>query len=168
MTIPQGQGMELSPDQMPPVDPEKVKVYPMVWHNDVTGKPAFMVHSIVAQKLLLKTSPESEVQVVDNVDEVRSWLYKIHRRMLEPERILLAPYKEGDVAVWNNRVSFRCPTSSLLLATGMPFLPIFLENRDCKTDWIEKAMQHTFIEYPDSYGPRTMHQVNLPGSVPPS
>jgi xanthine dioxygenase len=105
MTIPQGQGMELSPDKLPPVEPEKVKVYPMVWHNAVTGKPAFMVHSIVAQKLLLKKSPDDPVQVVDDVDEVRAWLYKIHRRMLEPERILIAPYEEGDVAVWNNRVS---------------------------------------------------------------
>lgn len=105
MTIPQGQGKELPLDQLPPVDESKLKEYPMVWHNEVTGKPAFMVHAIIAQKLLLKTSPDSEVKVMDNVDEIRAWLYKISRRMVEPANILVAPFEEGDIAVWNNRVS---------------------------------------------------------------
>jgi xanthine dioxygenase len=133
MTIPQGQGKELPPHELPPVEESKLKEYPMVWHNEVTGKAAFMVHSIIAQRLLLRNSPEGKERVVDDVDEVRAWLYNIHRRMVEPENILVAPYEEGDVAVWNNR-----------------------------------CMQHTFIEYPASYGPRTMHQVNLPASIPPS
>lgn len=90
---------------MPPYEESKIKEYPMVWHNEVTGKPAFMVHGIIAQKLLLKNSPEAEVKVIDNVDEVRAWLFRISRRMIEPENILIAPYSEGDIAVWNNRVS---------------------------------------------------------------
>ena len=106
MTIPQGQGREIPWDKMPPYEESKVKEYPMVWHNEVTGKPAFMVHAIIAQKLLLKNSPDAEVQVIDNVDQVRAWLYRISRRMIEPENILIAPYEEGDIAVWNNRVIF--------------------------------------------------------------
>jgi alpha-ketoglutarate-dependent taurine dioxygenase len=105
LTIPQGQGKEIPMDEMPPFEESKVKNYPMVWHNLVTGKPAFMVHAIMAQKLFLKTSPESEVKVMDEVDEVRDFCFRIMRRMIEPENTLVAPYEEGDVAVWNNRVS---------------------------------------------------------------
>lgn len=61
---------------MPEYEESKVKEYPMVWHNEVTGKPAFMVHGIIAQKLLLKNSPESEVEVVDDVNKVRAWVGK--------------------------------------------------------------------------------------------
>jgi xanthine dioxygenase len=113
MTVPQGQGRELTPEEMPEFDESKVKMYRMVWHNPMTGKPAFIVHSIVAQKLLLKTSPDAEVRVVDNVDEVRAWLYKIHRRIMEPKNILMAPYEEGDIAVWNNRVGAPCSLTHL-------------------------------------------------------
>lgn len=105
MTIPQKQGREVPMDEMPPWEESKLKTYPMVWHNEVTGKPAFMVHAIIAQKLLLKTTPDAQEQVISDVDEVRAWLYNISRRMIEPENILVADYEEGDIAVWNNRVS---------------------------------------------------------------
>jgi alpha-ketoglutarate-dependent taurine dioxygenase len=92
-------------DEMPPVDESKVKIYPMVWKNEVTGKPAFMVHNFIVQKIFMKTSPDSEEKIIDDVDEVRAFLFPFSRKMLEPENILMAPYEEGDIAVWNNRVS---------------------------------------------------------------
>ena len=107
ITIPQGQGKELAMDEMPPVDESKVKIYPMVWKNEVNGKPAFMVHNFIVQKIFVKTSPDSEERIIDDVDEVRAFLFPFSRKMLEPENILMAPYEEGDIAVWNNRVS-RC------------------------------------------------------------
>ena len=89
---------------MPPVDPTKVKTYPMVWKNEFNGKPAFMVHNFIVQKIFVKTSLDSEERIIDDVDEVRAFLFPFSRKMLEPESILLAPYEEGDIAVWNNRV----------------------------------------------------------------
>ena len=105
ITIPQKQGKELSAEEMPPVDPAKIKTYPMVWKNEVTGKPAFMVHNFIVQKIYLKTTPDSEERIIDDVDEVRAFLFPFSRKMLEPENILIVPYNEGDIAVWNNRVS---------------------------------------------------------------
>ncbi|MAD84951.1 MAG: hypothetical protein CL912_18490 [Deltaproteobacteria bacterium] len=133
ITIPQGQGLEMKPDERPQVDESKVQRLPMVWHNPVTGKGAFMVHAIIAEKLFIKKTKNSAVQVIDNVDEVRALLLGLMKRMVSPENVMVAPYEEGDVAVWNNR-----------------------------------GMDHTFIEYPKSYGPRSMHQVNIAGSHPPS
>ena len=112
ITIPQKQGKELPMDEMPPVDEAKVKTYPMVWKNEVNGKPAFMVHNFIVQKIFVKTAPDSEERVIDDVDEVRAFLFPFSRKMLEPETILLAPYEEGDIALWNNRVSLSlCETS---------------------------------------------------------
>lgn len=53
---------------------------------------------------LSKNAPGAEVRVVDNVDRVRRFLFGLMRRMIEPENILIEPYQEGDVAVWDNRV----------------------------------------------------------------
>lgn len=61
-------------DELPPYEVSKIKKYPMVWHNKVTGKPAFMVHSIIAWKLHIKTSPDDEERIVNDVDEVRRFL----------------------------------------------------------------------------------------------
>ncbi|EME77685.1 uncharacterized protein MYCFIDRAFT_191119 [Pseudocercospora fijiensis CIRAD86] len=134
ITIAQGQGLELKDEELPPVDEKKVKKYPMVWHNEVTGKKAFMVHSIIAKKLHLKSSPTDEEKVIDDVDEVRAWLYGFDRRMVKPRNVLIAPYEEGDVCVWHNR-----------------------------------GMKHAFLEYPlEKLGARTMHQVNIAASCPPS
>lgn len=135
-------------NEMPPWEESKLKTYPMVWHNELNGKPAFMVHNFIAQKLFIKTSPDSEERVIDDVDEVRAFLFPFSRKMLEPENILLAPYEEGDIAVWNNRVR------------------IFRKAAALRSNLFQ-CMQHTFIEYPESYGPRTMHQVNIAASKPP-
>jgi hypothetical protein len=67
----------------------------MVWHNELTGKPAFMVHAIIAQKLHIKKSPDDKEQLINNVDEVRKFLYPFARRMVTPENVLVAPYEEG-------------------------------------------------------------------------
>jgi hypothetical protein len=112
LSIPLGQGNEIPMDEMPPWEESKLKHYPMVWHNPVTKKGAFMVHAIIAQKLFLKNAPDAEVKVVDDVDEVRKFLFGLMRRMVEPENILVAPYEEGDIAVWNNRV---CDSALILL-----------------------------------------------------
>jgi len=42
ITIPQGQGLEMLPNERPEAEASKLKRLPMVWHNEVTGKGAFM------------------------------------------------------------------------------------------------------------------------------
>jgi hypothetical protein len=50
-----------------------------------------MVHPIIAQKLFLKSSPEEETKTVDDVNEVRKFLFGLMRRMVEPDNVLAAP-----------------------------------------------------------------------------
>ena len=76
-----------------------VKTYPMVWVNPVTGEKAFMVHGICARKLFLRSSPEEEPTVVDDVLKIRAFLKPIQERVLKPEYIMIPKLEEGDIVM---------------------------------------------------------------------
>ncbi|KAL6413003.1 putative alpha-ketoglutarate dependent xanthine dioxygenase protein [Ilyonectria robusta] len=126
------QGREKSLEELGDWNPAFVKRYPMAWVNPVTGEKAFMVHGICARRLFLRSSPDEEPKVIDDVVEIRKWLKPIHERILRPEYIIVPKVEEGDVVIWANWQCF-----------------------------------HTAIDYPDSYGPRTMHQANIGASTAP-
>jgi len=126
------EGLEMSPEQLGPIDPSKIKTYPMVWTNPKTGEKSLQVHGQGALKLHLKSSPDGEVRVVDDLAEVRKFMDGIMRPAIEPENIFAHAYKEGDVILWYNR-----------------------------------ALWHSIMEFPESYGPRIMHQCNVAASDDP-
>ncbi|KAJ9138173.1 Clavaminate synthase-like protein [Pleurostoma richardsiae] len=126
------EGKEKAIEELGDWDPKDVKKYPMVWVNPVTGEKAFMVHGICARKLFLRSSPDDEPRVVDDVAEIRSLLKDIQERVLKPEYILIPTMDEGDMIIWANYQMF-----------------------------------HTAVDYPWSYGPRTMHQANIGSSKGP-
>ena len=57
------------------------------------------MHAIITQKVFLKTSPDSEVKIVKNFNEVKGFYFKIMRRIIEPENIFVALFEEEDVTV---------------------------------------------------------------------
>jgi alpha-ketoglutarate-dependent taurine dioxygenase len=70
------EGLEKPLDQLKPWTKEKICVYPMVWRNPVTGQDSLQVHGQGAFKLFLKSSPDAEEKVVDDLGEVRAFLHK--------------------------------------------------------------------------------------------
>ncbi|KAI1851583.1 hypothetical protein JX265_012335 [Neoarthrinium moseri] len=126
------EGREKALEDLGEWDPTKVKRYPMVWVNPVTGEKSFMVHGICARRLFLRASEKDEPKIVDDVAEIRRWLKPLQERILKPEYIILPSLEEGDIVMWANWQCF-----------------------------------HTAIDYPDSYGPRTMHQANIGASSAP-
>ncbi|KAI0884807.1 Clavaminate synthase-like protein [Annulohypoxylon maeteangense] len=126
------QGKEKKLEDLGDFDLKDVKTYPMVWINPVTGEKAFQVHGICVRKLFLRSSPEEELRVIEDVAEIRQLLKTIQERVLKPEYILIPSLEEGDIVMWANYQMF-----------------------------------HTAIDYPASYGPRTMHQANIASSTPP-
>ncbi|ETS85892.1 hypothetical protein PFICI_03917 [Pestalotiopsis fici W106-1] len=126
------EGREKSLEELGDWDPAHVKRYPMVWVNPVTGEKAFMVHGICARRVFLRSSPDEEPRMVDDVAEIRRWLKPIQERVLKPEYIMLPSVQEGDIVMWANWQCF-----------------------------------HTAVDYPDAYGPRTMHQANIGASSAP-
>lgn len=96
------EGKEKKIEELGEWDPKHVKTYPMVWVNPVTGEKAFMVHGICARKLFVRSSPDEEPTVIDDVVKIREFLKPIQERVLTPEYIMIPKTEEGDVVMWAN------------------------------------------------------------------
>lgn len=70
------EGREKPLDQLPPWQPADICVYPMVWTNPVTGEKSLQVHGQGARRLFLRSSPDGEETVVDDLAEVRAFMHK--------------------------------------------------------------------------------------------
>jgi hypothetical protein len=92
-------------NKLPPWEASKVYKYPLVWLNPVTGEKGFQIMPQCVRKLFLRSSPEEEVRVVDDLEEIRIWLNNTLDRVANPEYILIPSCEEGDMIVWNNWVS---------------------------------------------------------------
>ncbi|KIW04214.1 uncharacterized protein PV09_04522 [Verruconis gallopava] len=97
------EGLEKPLDQLPPWDPEKICIYPMVWTNPKTGEKSLQVHGQGAFKLYLKDIPDGEEKIVDDLKEVRAFMHKLMRPVLSPEYIYAHRHEEQDVILWYNR-----------------------------------------------------------------
>ncbi|KAI5238979.1 hypothetical protein E4T43_07027 [Aureobasidium subglaciale] len=97
------QGKEKPLDDLPLWDRRDICIYPMVWTNPVTGEKSLQVHGQGAFKLYLKDGPDAEEVVIDDLKEVRAFMHKVMRPVLEPENIYAHPHEEQDVILWYNR-----------------------------------------------------------------
>jgi hypothetical protein len=70
------EGLEKPLDKLKPWTPAKICTYPMVWQNPVTSEHSLQVHGQGAFKLFLKSSPDDEEQVVEDLGEVRAFLHE--------------------------------------------------------------------------------------------
>ncbi|OAA61953.1 alpha-ketoglutarate dependent xanthine dioxygenase [Niveomyces insectorum RCEF 264] len=95
-------GKELSLAAVGDYDPAKVKRYPMVWVNPVTGERAFMVHGICVRRMFLRRGPDEAPEVVEDLGRIRRWLRPIQERVLKPEYILVPKAEPGDIVMWAN------------------------------------------------------------------
>jgi alpha-ketoglutarate-dependent taurine dioxygenase len=91
------QNLELDTSQLPPIDLEKIKTYPMTWRNHITNKLALMVYPTAARRLHLK-----DRTVIDDLKEVREILYKLQRPGIEPQFVYTHDWVEGDLVLFNN------------------------------------------------------------------
>ncbi|KAK5108471.1 hypothetical protein LTR62_008289 [Meristemomyces frigidus] len=96
------QGKEHTVEELGDFDESKVKRYPLVWMNPVTGEKAFMVHGIAVRKLFLRSGPDEQPRVLEDLTEIREWIADIQLRILKPQYICMAPVEEGDIAMWDN------------------------------------------------------------------
>ncbi|KAL3441964.1 hypothetical protein BJX65DRAFT_313272 [Aspergillus insuetus] len=93
---------KLDLNQLPPWSEDKVCKYPMVWVNPVTGEKGFQVRAEAVRKLYLKSAPSADERVVEDPEQIRTWLNGIFDRIIVPEYINIPSVEEGDVVAWNN------------------------------------------------------------------
>jgi hypothetical protein len=104
-------GMGLAPggqtiplDELPEWMPDKVYKFPMVWVNQATGEKALQIFPDIIRKLYLRDSPTASERVVEDLEEIRTWVNDIYDRIVTPEYIIIPEAEEGDVILWNNWV----------------------------------------------------------------
>jgi xanthine dioxygenase len=100
------QGKEMKMEDLGEWNPKDVKTYPMVWVNPVTGEKAFMVHGICARKLFIRSSPDAEPVVIEEVTKIREFLRPLQERVLKPDYIMIPDLEEGDIIMWANHQMF--------------------------------------------------------------
>ncbi|PYH95624.1 Clavaminate synthase-like protein [Aspergillus ellipticus CBS 707.79] len=91
------ESLELPLSSLPPISPDKIKTYPMVWKNPVTRTLAMMVYPTCARRIHL-----ADGSVIDDLAEVRETLYKLQRRAIEPQLVYPHDWEEGDLVLFNN------------------------------------------------------------------
>ncbi|KAK4502666.1 hypothetical protein PRZ48_006092 [Zasmidium cellare] len=134
-------GGEVLPlDKLPTWTPDKIYRYPMVWVNPVTGEKSFQIMAEVVRKVYFKSGPREPERIVEDLEEIRLWLNKILDRVAKPEYVFVPRTEEGDMVIWNNWVSIGLPNTFAKLSTHH----------------LLQGVVHSAIEYPESYGPRTV------------
>ncbi|KAK1701793.1 alpha-ketoglutarate dependent xanthine dioxygenase [Colletotrichum lupini] len=91
------EGLELSEDQLPEIEEEKIRRYPMAWKNPVTGKFAMMVYPTPARRIHLKDGT-----VMEDLKEVRELIYRLQRPAISPQYVYPHDWEEGDLVLFNN------------------------------------------------------------------
>ena len=92
------EGLELPESELPPIEKEKIMIYPMVWKNPVTGKLALQVHPSAVRRIHC-----ADGTVIDDLKRVRDIVYKLQRLAISPQYVYPHDWEEGDLVLFNNR-----------------------------------------------------------------
>lgn len=91
------ENLELDESELPPIDPAKIKVFPMLWKNPVTVQLALQIHPSAVRRIHLKDG-----SVVDDLEKVRNIVYRLQRSAISPEFVYAHDWEEGDLVLFNN------------------------------------------------------------------
>lgn len=91
------EGRELPDSRLPPVDQGKIRRYPMVWKNPLTEKLALMVYPTPVRRIWRRDG-----SVVEDLETVRTIVYRLQRPGISPRLIYPHDWQEGDLILFNN------------------------------------------------------------------
>lgn len=89
--------LELTTDELPPIDPQHIKTYPMVWKNRHTGKYSLQIHGCCVQDLIVDGVP------MNNLIQAREKVYELMRPGIDPSRVYTHEWQAGDLTIFSNR-----------------------------------------------------------------
>lgn len=91
-------GLELEDSSLPPIDPSKIQILPMVWTNPVTGALALQIHPSAIKAIHLANG-----SVISDLAEVRERVHELQRPAISPHYVYAHDWEEGDLVLFNNR-----------------------------------------------------------------
>jgi len=106
------EGKELDLSELPEWSEDKIKVFPMLWKNPVTGGLHYQVHPSGAQAIEIAPLPEGASRegalypdgaTISDLGEVRELLYKMQRPGIAPPLVYSHDWKENDFVLFHNR-----------------------------------------------------------------
>ncbi|KAI5116811.1 hypothetical protein M0805_007092 [Coniferiporia weirii] len=106
------EGLESPLDKLPSWEESKIKVFPMLWKNPVTGNLHFQVHPCAALELLIAPLPEgankegavyADGAHLKDLREVRGLLYKMQRPGIAPALVYPHDWRPKDLILFHNR-----------------------------------------------------------------
>lgn len=95
------EGKEIPFDKLPPWEESKVKKWPMVWTNPVTGEHHLQIHGSCLYKLHTKTDDGSIVTL--DLEDARKKARLLMRPSISPKEVLAHGWKQGDLVIFYNR-----------------------------------------------------------------
>ncbi|MBW0505044.1 hypothetical protein O181_044759 [Austropuccinia psidii MF-1] len=108
------EGKELPRDKLPPYEESKIKTFPVLWKNPVTGLLHLEVHPCGAEKLIIEPIPHHtkasrnpqalypDGATVSDLEVVREILYKLQRPGISPAYVYAHDWKENDLCLFHN------------------------------------------------------------------
>ncbi|EPY51245.1 sulfonate dioxygenase [Schizosaccharomyces cryophilus OY26] len=105
------EGLELPKDKLPDWQEDKIKTFPLLWKNPVTGKLALQTHGCCAEKIYID-NPDGSTTIIDDLAKVREIIYDYQRPGINPERVYCHDWKEGDFVIFHNRGLIHCITGA--------------------------------------------------------
>ncbi|KIY68022.1 Clavaminate synthase-like protein [Cylindrobasidium torrendii FP15055 ss-10] len=105
-------GLEMPLSELPEWEESRIKVFPVVWKNPVTGGLHFQVHPCGVMELYVDPLPEGANREgalfpdgahLTDLKEVRDLLYKMQRPAIAPSLVYPHDWRDGDFVLFHNR-----------------------------------------------------------------
>ncbi|KAF8527436.1 Clavaminate synthase-like protein [Hysterangium stoloniferum] len=106
------EGHELPLEELPDWEESKIKVFPVLWKNPVTGALHFQVHPCGVSEIIVDPLPAGKSKEdalypdgahLKDLAEVRKILYEMQRPGIAPSLIYPHDWKEKDLVLFHNR-----------------------------------------------------------------
>lgn len=106
------EGSEMPLEDLPPVDPAKVKTLPMLWKNPQTGRLHFQVHPSAVQELSIDALPDDKIKAdslhphgahIANLEHVRKLVYDLQRPAIDPKHVYAHNWSNNDFCLFHNQ-----------------------------------------------------------------
>lgn len=92
------EGRELPESELPEIEPQKIKIFPMLWKNPVTGEFALQIHPSAVRRIHL-----ADGSIIDDLKTVRDIVYRLQRPAISPNYVYPHDWEEGDLVLFNNQ-----------------------------------------------------------------
>ncbi|QRV80387.1 alpha-ketoglutarate dependent xanthine dioxygenase [Ceratobasidium sp. AG-Ba] len=108
----ESEGLELPLSELPAWEESKIKIFPVLWKNPVTGGLHFQVHPCGVAGLIVDPLPAGASRegalypdgaTLDDLKQVRELLYKMQRPAIAPPLVYPHDWSEKDLVIFHNR-----------------------------------------------------------------